>query len=187
MGESEKAVREVFRRARQAAPSIVFFDELDALGGERGSIGSGSNVQERVLAQLLTELDGVEPLGNVTVVGATNRPDRIDPALLRPGRLDRIIYVPLPDKDTRREIFTIQLRKTPVAEDVSVEELIEKTEGYSGAELVAVCHEAALKSLEEDIEARMVFRKHFESALTIIVPRTSDSLLKIYEKYIKVL
>lgn len=187
MGESEKAVREVFRRARQAAPSIVFFDELDALGGERSLIGSGSNVQERVLAQLLTELDGVEPLGNVTVVGATNRPDRIDPALLRPGRLDRIIYVPLPDIETRREIFTLQLRKMPIADNVNLEELIEKTDRYSGAEIVAVCHEAALKSLEEDIEARMVFKKHFDCSLNIIVPRTSQSLLKIYEKYINAL
>lgn len=100
-------------RARQVAPSVVFFDEIDALGGERSS-GAAAGVQERVLAQLLTELDGVTPLGDVTVLAATNRPDRIDRALLRPGRLDRIVYVPLPDEETRREIFRIKLEKMPV-------------------------------------------------------------------------
>lgn len=114
MGESERAVREVFRKARQVAPSIIFFDEIDALGGERSS-GSSTSVQERVLAQLLTELDGVTVLGDVTILAATNRPDRIDKALLRPGRLDRIVYVPLPMDNTRREIFRIKMEKMPVS------------------------------------------------------------------------
>nr|CAD7411203.1 unnamed protein product [Timema cristinae] len=185
VGESERAVREVFRRARQVAPSIVFFDELDAIGGERSSSqGGGSNVQERVLAQLLTELDGVEPLGNVTVVGATNRPDRIDKALLRPGRLDRVIYVPLPDTSTRHEIFTLQLKKTPVTNDVNIEELVQRTEGYSGAEVLAVCHEAALKALEEDLMIRQVSRSHFLTALTLVTPRTPASLLRLYQDYL---
>lgn len=113
VGESEKAVRDVFKKARQVAPSIIFFDEIDALGGERSS-GSSTSVQERVLAQLLTEMDGVSPLGDVTVLAATNRPDRIDKALLRPGRLDRLVYVPLPDMETRREIFRLKLAKMPV-------------------------------------------------------------------------
>lgn len=117
MGESERAVREVFRKARHVAPSIIFFDEIDALGGERTS-GSSTSVQERVLAQLLTELDGITPLGDVTILAATNRPDRIDKALLRPGRLDRIIYMPLPDKQTRTEIFKIKLRKMPVRYEI---------------------------------------------------------------------
>nr|CAD7264127.1 unnamed protein product [Timema shepardi] len=185
VGESERAVREVFRRARQVAPSIVFFDELDAIGGERSSSqGGGSNVQERVLAQLLTELDGVEPLGNVTVVGATNRPDRIDKALLRPGRLDRVIYVPLPDASTRHEIFTLQLKKTPVTSDVDIEELVQGTEGYSGAEVLAVCHEAALKALEEDLMIRQVSQSHFLTALTLVTPRTPPSLLRLYQDYL---
>lgn len=114
MGESERAVREVFRKARQVAPSIIFFDEIDALGGERSG-NSGSNVQERVLAQLLTELDGITPLQDVTILAATNRPDRIDKALLRPGRLDRIVYVPLPDEQTRKDIFRIKFTKMPVS------------------------------------------------------------------------
>lgn len=115
VGESERAIREVFRKARQVAPSIIFFDEIDALGSERSS-GSSTSVQERVLAQLLTELDGVTPLGDVTVLAATNRPDRIDRALLRPGRLDRIVYVPLPNSDTRKEIFKLKLSKMPVGQ-----------------------------------------------------------------------
>ncbi|KAF4518162.1 hypothetical protein B566_EDAN007853 [Ephemera danica] len=183
VGESERAVRGVFRRARQVAPAIVFFDELDALCGERGGSGGGSSVQERVLAQLLTELDGVEPLGNVTVVAATNRPDRIDKALLRPGRLDRIIHVPLPDAATRREIFTLQFCKTPTEEDIDVTALVELTEGYSGAEVTAVCHEAALAALQEDISAAKVKRQHFQLALKSVTPRTSVSLLELYAKY----
>lgn len=114
VGESERAVRDVFRKARHVAPSIIFFDEIDALGSERTS-GSTTSVQERVLAQLLTELDGISPLNEVTILAATNRPDRIDKALLRPGRLDRIIYMPLPDAKTRREIFNIKFSKMPVS------------------------------------------------------------------------
>jgi AAA family ATPase len=187
VGESERAVREVFHKARQVAPAIVFFDELDALGSERsGASGYGaSNVQERVLAQLLTELDGVEPLGNVTVVGATNRPDRIDKALLRPGRLDRIVYVPLPDANTRQEILEMQLHKMPVASDVNIDELVNRTESYSGAEVIAVCHEAALKALEENLSATNVKHSHFMSALQLVIPRTPSSLLKLYETYLK--
>ena len=130
-------MRQLFRRARAAAPAIVFFDEIDALAGERGGrsgSSSGSDVGDRILAQLLTEIDGVEALSDVTVVAATNRPDRIDRALLRPGRLDRIVYVPLPDADTRSEILKIQFKKMPTADDVSIEELVAKTNRYSGAE-----------------------------------------------------
>ncbi|KYM99999.1 Spermatogenesis-associated protein 5 [Cyphomyrmex costatus] len=186
VGESEKAVREVFRKARQVAPSIIFIDEIDALGGERGSSsgGSGSNVQERVLAQLLTELDGVTALGSVTLVAATNRPDKIDKALLRPGRLDRIIHVGLPDEQTRQEIFEIKLRHMNIAKDeINFVDLISLTEGYTGAEIQAICHEAALKALEEDINATLVTKKHFIAAFRVITPRTPISLIKIYEEY----
>ncbi|KAG5310732.1 SPAT5 protein, partial [Acromyrmex insinuator] len=186
VGESEKAVREVFRKARQVAPSIIFIDEIDALGGERGSSsgGSGSNVQERVLAQLLTELDGVTALGNVTLVAATNRPDKIDKALLRPGRLDRIIYVGLPDEKTRREIFEIKLRHMNIVkEEVNIVELVSRTKDYTGAEIQALCHEAAMKALEEDINATLVTKEHFDAAFGAITPRTPDSLIKIYKDY----
>ncbi|XP_012236742.1 ATPase family protein 2 homolog isoform X4 [Bombus impatiens] len=184
VGESEKAVREVFRKARQVSPSIVFIDEIDALGSERGSSSSaGSNVQERVLAQLLTELDGVTALGSVTLVAATNRPDKIDKALLRPGRLDRIIYVALPDYEARQEIFDIKLRNMPIAEDVHIQDLVDLTEGYSGAEIQAICHEAAIKALEEDLNASIITKEHFKAALAIITPRTPASLINLYNEY----
>ncbi|XP_075229276.1 ATPase family gene 2 protein homolog A isoform X2 [Lycorma delicatula] len=185
VGESEKAVRAVFRRARSVAPSIIFLDELDALAGERGqNSGGGTNVQERVLAQLLTELDGVEPLTNVTIIAATNRPDRIDKALLRPGRLDRLVYVPLPDLVTRRQILELQFQKTVVSNEVNIEKLSENLNGYSGAEVVAVCHEAALNALEEDNEATEVKLRHFKYAMKLITPRTPKSLLDLYDNYI---
>ncbi|XP_076239284.1 ATPase family gene 2 protein homolog A isoform X2 [Calliopsis andreniformis] len=185
VGESEKAVREVFRKARQVSPSIVFIDEIDALGSERGSSSNtGSNVQERVLAQLLTELDGITALGSVTLVAATNRPDKIDKALLRPGRLDRIIYVPLPDDETRQEIFNIKLKNMPIAKDVNIQDLVELTEGYSGAEIQAICHEAAMKALEESLNADIVTKEHFKAALAMITPRTPPSLLTLYNDYI---
>lgn len=186
VGESEKAVREVFRKARQVAPSIIFIDEIDAIGGERSSTenSSGSNVQERVLAQLLTELDGVTELGDVTVVAATNRPDKIDKALLRPGRLDRIIYVRLPDYKTRQEIFDIKLKRMPVAEDVNVQDLVELTEGYTGAEIQAICHEAAINALEEDLNAEIITKTHFKAALSIVTPRTPTWLINLYDDYV---
>ncbi|RZC40441.1 spermatogenesis-associated protein 5 [Asbolus verrucosus] len=182
VGESEKAVREVFRKARQVAPSIIFFDEIDALGGERSS-GSSTSVQERVLAQLLTELDGVSPLGDVTVLAATNRPDRIDKALLRPGRLDRIVYVPLPDSNTRQEIFKLKLAKMPV-KNVNIEELVKLTERYSGAEVNAVCHEAAMMALEESLDSEFVEKRHFVKALKLVVPRTPIALIELYQDYL---
>ncbi|EDX04839.1 GD22101 [Drosophila simulans] len=188
VGESERAVREVFRKARQVAPAIVFFDEIDAIGGERSEgdgSSSGSSVKERVLTQLLTELDGVEALQNVTIVAATNRPDMIDKALLRPGRIDRILYVGLPQCEARREILKIKLRAMPISNDVDVEKLVQLTEGYSGAEIQAVCHEAALRALEQSFEAEHVKWTDFEHALKAVPPRTSPELLKLYEDYLK--
>ncbi|KAL1117178.1 hypothetical protein AAG570_004505 [Ranatra chinensis] len=187
VGESEKAVRNLFKRARSVAPAVVFLDEVDALGGERdltGSNSGGSAVRERVLSQLLTEIDGVVSLDNVVIIAATNRPDRIDKALLRPGRLDRLIYVPLPDFCTRSQILKLQLRQTPISDCVDINRIAEMTEGYSGAEVVTVCKEAALKALEEYIDADIVKMKHFEAALNIVTPRTPKSLLKLYDDYI---
>lgn len=184
VGESERAVRQVFHKARAAAPSIIFFDEIDALASRRGSGDDGvSNVSDRVLTQLLTELDGVETLQDVVTVAATNRPDMIDRALLRPGRIDRILYVPLPDRDARKEIFQIHLAKTPVGNDVVIEELAEKTEMFSGAEITALCREAALAALEENIESKEVRGRHFEAAFRVVKPRTSSHLIELYHKY----
>uniref|UniRef100_A0A0B7ARL7 AAA+ ATPase domain-containing protein n=2 Tax=Arion vulgaris TaxID=1028688 RepID=A0A0B7ARL7_9EUPU len=135
VGESEKAIREVFRKARSAAPSIIFFDEIDSIAAKRGSSGGGSGVEDRVLTQLLTEMDGLEFLKDVFIIAATNRPDKIDRALLRPGRFDSLVYVPLPNADTRREILEKKMNKMSVAQDVSLEILVDLTHNYSGAEV----------------------------------------------------
>ncbi|RLI55275.1 MAG: AAA family ATPase [Candidatus Thorarchaeota archaeon] len=153
VGESERGVREVFRKARQAAPCIVFFDELDSLTPTRGSGFGDSHVTERVVSQILTELDGLEELKNVIVIGATNRPDMIDQALLRAGRLGKLLEIPKPDKDARRAIFEIHTRKKPLGKDVDLEELAEKTEGKTGADIAAICSEAALHAIREFIES----------------------------------
>ncbi|XP_058405995.1 ATPase family gene 2 protein homolog A isoform X2 [Diceros bicornis minor] len=183
VGESERAIREIFRKARVVAPSIIFFDELDALAVERGSSSGAGNVADRVLAQLLTEMDGIEQLKDVTILAATNRPDRIDKALMRPGRIDRIIYVPLPDAATRREIFNLQFHAMPISNEVDLDELILQTDSYSGAEIIAVCREAALLTLEEDIQARCIMRRHFTQALSTVTPRIPESLKRFYEDY----
>ncbi|RUP51716.1 P-loop containing nucleoside triphosphate hydrolase protein [Jimgerdemannia flammicorona] len=184
VGESEKAVREVFRKARAASPSIVFFDEIDALTVKRGGDGDGgASVADRVLSQLLNELDGIEPLVNVTVVAATNRPDIIDSALLRPGRIDRILYVSPPDLASRRDIFRIQLRKMACSQDVEVEELAEKTDGCSGAEVVSICQEAALFAMDEDLEATEVKRTHFLQALSSFTRRITPEMIKFYDDF----
>ncbi|MEJ1277459.1 spermatogenesis associated 5 [Cricetulus griseus] len=183
VGESERAVREIFRKARAVAPSIIFFDELDALAVERGSSSGAGDVADRVLAQLLTEMDGIEQLKDVTVLAATNRPDRIDKALMRPGRIDRIIYVPLPDAATRREILNLQFHSMPISNEVDLDELVLQTDTYSGAEIIAVCKEAALLALEEDIKADRIMKRHFTQALSIVTPRIPESLMRFYEDY----
>jgi transitional endoplasmic reticulum ATPase len=151
VGESEKGVREVFRKARQASPCIVFFDEIDAIAPTRG-LGSDSHVTERVISQLLTELDGLEVLSNVIIIAATNRPDIIDAALLRPGRFDRLLYVPPPDKESRIQIFKIHTSKKPLAEDVDVNTLASQTEGYTGADIAALASAAVMLALREHID-----------------------------------
>ena len=149
VGESEKAVRDLFDRARQAAPVIVFFDEIDAIASDRdGGGGDGSGVGERVVSQLLTELDRASDNPNLVVLAATNRRPAIDPALLRPGRLETHVEVPEPDRDARRAVFAVHTREKPVTGDVDLERLAEETDGYSGAEIAAVCREAAMTAIE---------------------------------------
>ncbi|XP_025937197.1 spermatogenesis-associated protein 5 isoform X6 [Apteryx rowi] len=202
VGESERAVREIFRKARAVSPSVLFFDEIDALAVERGSSSGAGNVADRVLAQLLTEMDGIEQLKDVTILAATNRPDMIDKALLRPGRIDRIIYVPLPDAATRGEIFKLHFQSMPVSDEICLAELVQRTQKYSGAEMTehrihlimgpgiewneeitAVCREAALLALQEDIHAKCVMGRHFQYALTVVTPRIPDSLIQFYADY----
>jgi transitional endoplasmic reticulum ATPase len=163
VGESEEGVRRVFKRARQVAPCIIFFDEFDALAGVRGQ-EVGTKVTERVLNQLLTEMDGIEKLERVTVIAATNRPDLLDPALLRPGRFDSLIEIPMPDKDARVAIFNVHTREMPL-KDVDIEDLAKRTENFSGADIAALCREAGMFAIREDITAAVVGMKHFEQAL----------------------
>ncbi len=183
VGESEKGVRETFKKARQAAPAIIFFDEIDAMVPKRGRRDSGSQVGERVISQLLTEIDGLEKLENVVVIGATNRPDLVDPALLRPGRFDRVIMVPAPDEEARREIFEIHTRRTPLSDGVDLEALARKTEGYSGADIAAVCKEAGMLALREDLKAEEVSKEHFEEALKSVGPSITKDITDTYKEF----
>jgi transitional endoplasmic reticulum ATPase len=184
VGESEKMVREIFRKARMAAPAVIFIDEIDALATARG-LGGDSLVSERVVAQLLAEMDGVKALENVVVIAATNRPDLVDPALLRPGRFDRIIYVPPPDFRARLEILLIHTKATPLAKDVDLEELARRTEGYSGADLELLVREATFLALREDINAKEVSMRHFEEALRKVRPSVTPDMLKFYETWLE--
>jgi transitional endoplasmic reticulum ATPase len=163
VGESEEGVRRVFRRARQVAPCIIFFDEIDALAGTRGH-EVGTKATERVLNQLLTELDGIEKLEQVTVIAATNRPDLLDTALLRPGRFDSLIEIPMPDKEARVKIFEVHTRDMPL-KDVSLQNLAERTENFSGADIAALCREAGMFAIRENVNTDAVEKKHFEKAL----------------------
>ncbi|MEM2092569.1 MAG: CDC48 family AAA ATPase [Candidatus Bathyarchaeia archaeon] len=194
VGESERAVREVFRKAKQAAPSIIFFDEIDAIAPIRGGGYGDSGVTERVISQLLTEMDGIEELRGVVVIAATNRPDIVDPALLRPGRFDKLLYVPLPDLEARKEILKIHLRRKPLAEDIDIDELAKRTEGYTGADLAAICNTAVMLAIREHImnskgpeEAKenlkelKVYRRHFEEALKKVKPM-SQRELEMYKR-----
>ncbi|CAI5734703.1 unnamed protein product [Hyaloperonospora brassicae] len=182
VGESEQQVREVFRKARAASPTVVFFDEIDALASTRGSGGS-SGASDRVLSQLLTELDGLEPLKRVLVVAATNRPDLLDSALMRPGRIDRALYVSPPDVPAREQILRIHTRRTPLASDVSIAELAIATAQFSGAELQALCREAALNAVEEDRAAVHVAKRHFLRALSVVTPQIDERMLAFFERF----
>ncbi len=183
VGESEKAVREVFKKARQVAPSIIFFDELDALAPMRGGEFGDTHVTERVISQLLTELDGLEGLKGVVVIGATNRPDIIDPALVRSGRFDRLVFVGPPDRAGREEIFRIHTQNMPIDEDVDFEQLADITEGYVGSDIELVCREAVMESLRENFEDDgTVKMAHFMEALKKVRPTIDEPLMEYYAR-----
>ncbi|MGB8033960.1 MAG: CDC48 family AAA ATPase [Nitrososphaeraceae archaeon] len=188
VGESEKGVREVFRKSRQAAPCIIFFDEMDAIAPIRGNNGD-SHVTERVISQLLTELDGLEILTNVIVIAATNRPDIIDPALLRPGRFDRLLYVPPPDRDSRVQIIKIHTKKKPLADDIDIDELASHTDGYTGADIASLMSAAVMLALRDHIskykdpkeadnhaQELKVNMRHLEEAMKKIRPLSTQEL-----------
>ncbi|TFY80010.1 hypothetical protein EWM64_g3999 [Hericium alpestre] len=182
VGESERAVREIFRKARAAAPSIIFFDEIDALASSRSS-GGDAGSHEGVLTSLLNEMDGVEELVGVTIIAATNRPDVIDSALLRPGRLDRIIYVGPPDYQGRIEILKIRTRKMSVDPDISLEELASLTDGCSGAEISGLCQEAALLAMQRDINVAYVSQDDFVKAAKAIKKQITPEMLAKFRRW----
>ncbi|PSP65355.1 AAA family ATPase [Halobacteriales archaeon QH_8_64_26] len=194
VGESEKGVREVFSKARENAPTVIFFDEIDAIAGERGQNAGDSGVGERVVSQLLTELDGLEELEDVVVVATSNRPDLIDPALLRPGRLDRHVHVPVPDETARRAIFTVHTRDKPLADNVDLDSLAPRTQGYVGADIEAVCREAAMAASRElitevdpaEIDSGIgnvrVTDEHFEWALNEVTPSVTEETRERYDE-----
>ncbi len=182
VGESEKAIREVFRKARIASPTIIFFDEVDAIAPRRGSGFGDSHVTERVISQLLTEMDGLESLRDVVVITASNRPDIIDPAVLRPGRIDRVILVPPPEKTERLQIFQIYTKDMPLTEDVDIDRLANITEEYAGSDIEVLCREAGLIALREDRNAEFVEWRHFEEAMTKIHPTISKDMMRWYER-----
>ncbi len=185
VGESEKAIRKIFHKARQVAPAVIFFDEIDAIAPQRGS--DVNKVTERIVAQILTEMDGISELKDVVVMAATNRPDLIDKALLRPGRFERLIYVPPPDFEARKAIFRVHTRRMKLGADVDFDELARKTEGYTGADIAAVCREAGMEAIREAIkegrdrlgEVRM---KHFLKALERVKPSLTKEDLKYWEE-----
>ncbi|MFH1821310.1 MAG: AAA family ATPase [Methanobacteriota archaeon] len=184
VGESERGVRETFHKAKMAAPAIVFFDEIDALVPRRGSGMGDSNVTERVISQLLTELDGLEKLENVVVIGSTNRPDLVDPALIRPGRFDRLVLISGPEKKTRLDILKIHTKKMSLTKDVDLELIAKETEGYSGSDLASLCREAAMLVLRKDIKGKEVKMQQFKDAMEMVRPSISPEVEKSYQSFV---
>ena len=185
VGESEKAIREVFRKARMAAPAVIFFDEIDSLSPRRGLGFADSGVTERVISQLLTELDGIVTLEDIVVIAATNRPDIVDPAVLRPGRFDRLIYVPEPDEKSRLQIIKIYTKNMPLAKDVRLEGLAEMTKNYSGADIEALCRESAMYALRRDVNTKEVGMRDFQEAMKRTWPSISPDMEKWYKSFIQ--
>ena len=185
VGESEKAIREVFRKARMAAPSVIFFDEMDSLVPRRGLGYADSGVSERVISQLLTEMDGIVALEDIVVIAATNRPDIVDPAVLRPGRFDRLIYVPEPDEKSRLQIFKIYIKNMPLTKDVDLSQLVALTKNFSGADIEALCREAAMHALRRDINAKEVTMADFQEAIKGVRPSVLPEMEKWYKSFVQ--
>ncbi len=185
VGESEKAIREVFRKARMAAPAVIFFDEFDSLVPGRGRGYADSGVSERVISQLLTEMDGIMTLEDVVIIAATNRPDIVDPAVLRPGRFDRLIYVPESDEKGRLEIFGLYTKDMPLAKDVDLSQLANQTRSYSGADIQALCREAAMNALRNDAKSKEVTLADFQKAMEKIPPSILPEIEAAYRGFMK--
>eukprot|EP00920_Eleutheroschizon_duboscqi_P032416 GHVT01078288.1.p1 GENE.GHVT01078288.1~~GHVT01078288.1.p1 ORF type:complete len:484 (+),score=126.48 GHVT01078288.1:731-2182(+) len=199
-GESEANVRDIFDKARSAAPCILFFDELDSIAKARGSgVSGGGEAADRVMNQILTEIDGIGARKPVFVIGATNRPDILDPAITRPGRLDQLIFIPLPDRDSRLSILKATLRKSPIAADVNLEQLADNTDGFSGADVTEICQRAAKEAIKESVSAEIsrgrplaageldpvpsIAREHFRLAFAAARRSVSAEVAATYEKF----
>ncbi len=182
VGESEKAVREIFRKAKMASPTIVFFDEIDSLAPKRGSGFGNSGTTERVISQLLTEIDGLEMMKQIVIIAATNRPDIVDTALLRPGRFDRFVLIPPPTQKSRLKILEIFTKEMPIADDVDLKALAKSLEGFSGADIESLCREAAMLALREDMNTSIVKLKHFKGAMQKVHASITPEMMKFYEK-----
>ncbi len=183
VGESEKAMREIFRKAKTASPCVIFFDEFDSIAPSRGRYTSDSGVSENVLSQFLTELDGLEGMKDLVVIAATNRPDIIDPALLRPGRIDRILYVPPPENNERIDIIKIFTSKMPLENGLKPEDLLPLVDGFTGADIETFCREAAMTALRQNIRARKVSIEHFKEAKSGIRPSLTPEIISWYEQF----
>ena len=181
-GESERKIAEIFKKAKQASPCIVFFDEIDAIAPIRGSAAGEPRVTERMVNTILSEMDGLEELRGVVVIGATNRPDLMDPALLRPGRFDEVVLVPPPDENARKEILKVHTGHMSLDEDVKLKELAKKTEGYSGADIEVLCRKAGMIALHEDMNIQKVSYRHFKEALKKINPSTTPKTKEYYQQ-----
>ncbi len=185
VGESEKAIREVFRKARMAAPAVVFLDEIDSLTPKRGMGMSDSGVSERVISQLLTEMDGITTLHDIVIIAATNRPDMVDSAVLRPGRFDRLIYVPEPDEKSRMQILKIYTKGMPISKDVDLNQITIATRYYSGADIESLCREAAMHSLRKNVNSSEVTMKDFQDALKEMGPSITPDVEKWYKSFMQ--
>ena len=181
-GESERKIAEIFKKGKQASPCIIFFDEIDAIAPMRGSAAGEPRVVERMVNTLLSEMDGLEELRGVVVIGATNRPDLIDAALLRPGRFDEVVLVPPPDEKARLEILKVHTKNMALGDNVNLVDLSKKTEGYSGADIEALCRKAGVIALHENIKIEKVSKKHFEAALSKVNPSTTPRTKEYYEE-----
>jgi transitional endoplasmic reticulum ATPase len=181
LGKTEEGIRKIFKRARQTAPCIIFFDEIDSLAVRR-SMDSRSEIWNTIINTLLTEMDGLEELKGVLVIGATNRPDMLDPAILRPGRFDRLVLIPVPDVDGRISIFKIHTKNMPVDETININQLAKETEGYTGADIESLCREAGMLALREDKNAKLIKLKHFEMAMQKIPPSVTKQQASMYNR-----
>ncbi len=185
VGESEKAIREIFRKAKMAAPCIIFFDEFDSIAPSRGRHTTDSGVSEKVLSQFLTELDGLEVKKDIVVIAATNRPDILDPALIRPGRIDRMLLVPPPDEIGRLEILKLFTKDMPLANNIDLDVLNKLLNGFSGADIETLCREAGMIALRENIRARKITKEHFKQATELINPSILPEVIKSYENFVE--